>query len=254
MPRTSLIAACAALALIAGQAAAETTAASPATIKAESAASTAPKPEAPAETAPIAVEASTPKPPEAAEAAADSAGAEAGKTAAVAAAATPSVEAAALAQAEAAPSLTPPKAAAIKIPSLKPPHEIEATGFEKAADVAQILSRLGRESDPARFVAADVEAEIYRQTPGAQLLALDCVETPATEMSLFLEGDPEAEDLERGLVNGLQTSFPLILTLRDEAGQIWRLRAALAYEAVDLRDPQKRKVTANFTILGHQKL
>ena len=182
--------------------------------------------------------AATPQPPEAAEA-------ERPKAAkAESAAETPAATAPA--------ALT--KAATIKIPSLKPPHEIEATGFEKAADVAQILSRLGRESDPARFVAADGEAEIYRQTPGAQLLALDCVETPATEMSLFLEGDPEAEDLERGLVNGLQTSFPLILTLRDEAGQIWRLRAALAYEAVDLRDPQKRKVTANFTILGHQKL
>ncbi len=207
MPRTALIiAACAAFALLADQAAAES--------------------------------AATPQPPEAAEA-------ERPKAA--------KSESAAETPAETAPAALT-QAATIKIPSLKPPHEIEATGFDKAADVAQILSRLGRESDPARFVAADVEAEIYRQTPGAQLLAIDCVETPATEMSLFLEGDPEAEDLERGLVDGLQTSFPLILTLRDEAGQTWRLRTTLAYEAVDLRDPKARKVTANFTILGHQKL
>ncbi|MDD2869790.1 hypothetical protein [Neomegalonema sp.] len=156
---------------------------------------------------------------------------------------------------EAAPAMaeTPAPAPSSTL-SVKPPHLIALSGFEKGAKSDHMMAWLGRGPETARFVAADVEAEIYRQTPKAQVLSIECEAEPKTELGLLLEGEPGAEEDGRGLVTSMVASFPLIVTLRDEAGATWRLRTSLAYDAQNLRKPSERKVSASFTVLGHRKL
>ncbi|WP_018632797.1 hypothetical protein [Neomegalonema perideroedes] len=156
---------------------------------------------------------------------------------------------------EAAPAMAEtPFSAPVSAPSVKPPHLIALSGFEKGEKSDHMMAWLGRGQETARFVAADVEAEIYRQTPKAQVLSIECEAEPETELSLLLEGEPGAEEDGRGLVTGMVATFPLIVTLRDEAGAIWRLRTSLAYDAQNLRKPAERKVGAEFKVLGHRKL
>lgn len=158
---------------------------------------------------------------------------------------------------EEAVTQAPPAAAApapTETPSVKPPRLIALSGFEKAAKVDHMMAWLGRGRETARFVAADVEAELYRQTPKAQVLSVECEAEPKTELSLLLQGEEGVEEDGRGLVTAMVATFPLIITLRDESGQTWRLRATLAYDAQNLRKPAERKVTAAFAVIGHRKL
>ena len=64
------------------------------------------------------------------------------------------------------------------VPSINPPSQVEASGFEQADDAAHMIAWLGRGPDFRRFVVNDIESELYRQTPGAQLLAVRCREKP----------------------------------------------------------------------------
>ncbi|MBD9597773.1 hypothetical protein IB270_33660 [Ensifer sp. ENS05] len=64
------------------------------------------------------------------------------------------------------------------IPSLNVPLDIELTGFSNGDEVIHMIAMLGRGKDFRRFVVRDVEAELYAQTPNAQLLSITCKTEP----------------------------------------------------------------------------
>lgn len=134
------------------------------------------------------------------------------------------------------------------VPSLNAPHQVAVSGFELADDAAHMIAWLGRGPDYRRFVANDIESELYRQTPGAQLLSIRCMEKPEFRTRA------KQEQQGRVVVTDVSVMFPVALTVRAPDGVVWRLAVRHCYEASNIhsRSPE-RQLRLNFTIVSHQR-
>jgi len=133
------------------------------------------------------------------------------------------------------------------IPSINPPNQVEAWGFEQADDAEHMIAWLGRGSDFRCFVVNDIESELYCQTPGAQLLTVRCNDKPDLKTTV-LQDDPGQD----AIVTGVSVTFPLTVQVRMADSAIWKLDIQHNYDAtnIHLRD-DRRQLRLNFTITAH---
>ena len=132
------------------------------------------------------------------------------------------------------------------VPSINPPHQIDASGFERAASVAHMIAWLGRGSDFQRFVANDLETELYRQTPGAQLLAVWCQKEPELTTTAMQSEDGQ------GIVTDLSVTFPVTIRVRAEDGAIWKLDIEHSYHATNVHlNDGRRTISLDVRIMAH---
>jgi len=133
------------------------------------------------------------------------------------------------------------------VPSLNPPNQVETLGFELAEKAARMFAWLGRGPDFRRFVVNDVESELYRQTPGAQLLTLRCYREPEFRTDARLDGSGQT-----AVVTDFSVIFPATVRVKMAEGPIWKLDIQHGYDAtnIHLRDG-RRQLQLNFTIVAH---
>jgi hypothetical protein len=133
------------------------------------------------------------------------------------------------------------------VPSINPPNQVETWGFELAEDAAHMIAWLGRGRDFRRFVVNDIESELYRQTPGAQLLAVRCNDKPDFNTTA------RQDDPSRGaVVTGVSVTFPVTARVRAADGAIWKLDIKHNYDAANIHlHDDRRQLRLNFTIAAH---
>lgn len=130
---------------------------------------------------------------------------------------------------------------ALFVPSVNVPHSVKVLGFERADDCAHMLEWLGRGTDFRKFVVEDIETELYRQTPGAQLLAVTCT----ADLDLRTDAVGDASD-GVAVVTGLSVTFPITARVKAADGEIWKLEIQHNYEATGVNLGSGRKLRLNF--------
>lgn len=137
----------------------------------------------------------------------------------------------------------------MKVQSLNSPIQVDVCGFEAAGDYVHMMEWLGRGPRFWEFMTSDIEAELYRQTPGAQLLSVICNEEPQFSTTAYREQNGGA-----AIVTAFSAVFPLILRVRTADGAIWRLNIRQGYETNNMHlDDRKRHVQVNFTVVTQQR-
>jgi hypothetical protein len=136
------------------------------------------------------------------------------------------------------------------VPSLNPPNQVETSGFDLAENAAHMIAWLGRGPDFRRFVVNDVESELYRQTPGAQLLTLRCNKEPELRTQARLRDGSD----HIAVVTDINVTFPVTALVKTSEGVVWKLDIQQGYDAtnVHLHDG-RRQLLMNFTIIAHFK-
>lgn len=131
------------------------------------------------------------------------------------------------------------------ISSIKPPNQINLSGFDLADKSAHMIAWLGRGDDFRRFVPNDIEDELYRQTPDAQVLDVECLSEP--ELTTDATQDKATQVTT---VTDLVAAFPVKVRVRVADGSIWIIKIRHGYEArnIHLRDG-RRTLRLNFDIL-----
>lgn len=135
----------------------------------------------------------------------------------------------------------------LTVESLHSPQRVVISGFEAADSSLHMIEWMRQGPDFRKFVVRDLENELYSQDSAAQLLAVDCIATPAFETRLR----PDASG-QTGVVTKCQITFPISLRVQSGAGVIWRLRVDLVYHATNLDIPEQLQLTINFQVIGHQ--
>jgi hypothetical protein len=135
---------------------------------------------------------------------------------------------------------------AISVASLKKPAQIAVAGFAQADESAHMIEWLGKGRDFRKFVANDIEAELYAQDPGAQLLSVQCVGKPEYVTKLLRQDD----EPQKGILTQFSVTFPLNLQVRAANGVVWSLSVRHSYHASDLHIPGKHKLRLNFMVEG----
>lgn len=137
--------------------------------------------------------------------------------------------------------------AAILIPSINPPHQIEASGFELADEAAHMIAWLGRGSAFRQFVANDIESELYRQTPGAQLLSIRCNAKPDFRTTAIQDGSGQ-----NVVATDVSVTFPVTVRVKAADGAIWKLDIQHNYDATSIHlHDGRRQLRLNFAITAH---
>ena len=135
----------------------------------------------------------------------------------------------------------------ITVPSINPGHNIEIVDFDLATDVEHMIGLLGRGRDCRTFVVNDIEAELYRQTPGAQLLAVRCNEKPEVVTRAIGEGSGNTV-----VVESMRVTFPVTARVMTSDGAIWKLDIRHSYDATNLNLPvDQRQLRLDFEISAH---
>jgi hypothetical protein len=109
------------------------------------------------------------------------------------------------------------------IASVNSGQQVQTDGFEQADPAAHMLAWLGRPGSVEEFVVGDVEAELYRQTPNAQLLSLHLVDAPAVET----QARP-VEGASQVAVEAFEATLPLVAEVNRD-GEHWMLSLNVRY-------------------------
>ena len=109
------------------------------------------------------------------------------------------------------------------IASVNPGQQIRTDGFEQADSAAHMLAWLRRPGSVEEFVVGDVEAELYRQTPNAQLLSLHLVDVPVVET----QARP-VEGARQAAVEAFEATMSLIAEVNRD-GERWMLSLNVRY-------------------------
>jgi len=136
-----------------------------------------------------------------------------------------------------------------KIASIRSQEQIGICGFACIDPNLHMLEWLGRGSDVRQFVVNDVEAELYSQDQGAQVLSIECTADPEYETKVKRQGASQ-----KGVVSQFAVTFPLRVCVRASIGATWALTVRHNYSAVDLDVPGQHKLTLNFQIEGQQEV
>jgi len=88
------------------------------------------------------------------------------------------------------------------VQSINPDRQVSVSGADAAAGATHMYAWLGRGSDFPDFVVNDIEEELYRQTPGAQVLEVWFTGEPDLKTRAARE-----ENGARAIVTGLSVTF-----------------------------------------------
>jgi hypothetical protein len=132
------------------------------------------------------------------------------------------------------------------VASSKVPVRIAVKGFELASEGAHMIEWLGRGTDFRSFVASDIEAELYAQDPGAQLLSLECTATPEYETRAV----PRNDGTTLASVTYFAVTFPLVAQVVSSGRETWRLEIRHGYIHSNMDKPAERKLHMQFQIVA----
>lgn len=134
----------------------------------------------------------------------------------------------------------------IFVSSAKKPAQVEVSGFEHADDSAHMIEWLGKGKDFRLFITSDVEAELYAQDPGSQLLSINCTAKPEYQTKLLRQSDRG-----QGILSEFSVTFSIMLRVMAANGVVWSLGVRHNYHASNLEVPGNHKLQLNFTIVSH---
>lgn len=134
------------------------------------------------------------------------------------------------------------------VPSINPPHQVSVTGFELADEAAHMIAWLGKGQEFRRFVTNDLEAELYRQTPGAQLLSVKCNARPELRTKAI-----QAAPGQGAIVTDVCVTFLVTVEVRASDGALWFVDIRHNYEASDIHRRGLRKLRLNFGVVAARK-
>jgi hypothetical protein len=127
------------------------------------------------------------------------------------------------------------------------PEQVEVSGFGTVDDSVHMIEWIRKGKDFRQFIVNDIEAELYAQDQGAQLLSVNCKAKPDFETKL--KPDPSGR---QGIVTYFSVTFPILLRVKAANGAIWKLEVQHNYQASNLDVPDKFQLRLNFTIIGHE--
>jgi hypothetical protein len=130
--------------------------------------------------------------------------------------------------------------------SSKAPARIVLKGFELASEGAHMIEWLGRGTDFRSFVASDIEAELYAQDPGAQLLSLECTAIPEYETRAV----PRNDGTSLATVTFFAVIFPLVAHVVSSGRETWRLEIRHGYIMSNVDKPADRKLHLQFQVVA----
>ena len=137
----------------------------------------------------------------------------------------------------------------VLVPSVNTPVTIEVSGFEMAESSSHMIEWLGRGTDYRKFVVGDIEAEVYRQTPGAQVLFV------RLNSALDLKTTARQQDAAKPSLVAVKTfsvTFPVSVTVRAVDRTLWKLEVQHNYVATGLDNAgTERRLSMNFGIVAH---
>lgn len=138
----------------------------------------------------------------------------------------------------------------VLVPSVNPATHVAVSGLDLNGDAREMISWLGRGTNHHEFVTHDVERELYSQTPGAQLLSLDCSAPPRFETDAVEQGPGAGYS-----VTAIKVTFPLDLRIRTSDDILWKLQVDHCYEALNVhRNDARRQLKLHFTVTAHEQL
>jgi hypothetical protein len=132
------------------------------------------------------------------------------------------------------------------VPSLHVPMRVNISGFDVMDESLHMIEWLRRGKDFRSFVVNDIEAELYAQDQGSQLLSVDC---GIPEYETKLQPDRSGD---KAIVTQFCVVFPVSVRVAGGDGRRWKLQVRHSYQATNMDVPGKFNLQVNFTILAHE--
>lgn len=136
-----------------------------------------------------------------------------------------------------------------KVSSMRSHEQIDIRGFAVVEPNLHMIEWLGLGRDVRQFVVKDVEAELYGQDKGAQVLSVECMDEPSYETKAKRQGSGQ-----KGIVSQFSVTFSLSVRVRSSSGATWALAVRHSYVATGLDVPGGRRLVLNFEIVGQQEV
>lgn len=133
-----------------------------------------------------------------------------------------------------------------QVPSLHVPMQVNISGFDVVDESLHMIEWLRRGKDFRSFVVNDIEAELYAQDQGAQLLSVDC---GIPEYETKLQPDRSGG---KAIVTQFGVVFPVAVRVVGGDGRRWKLQVRHSYQATNMDVPGKFNLQMNFTIIAHE--
>ena len=134
---------------------------------------------------------------------------------------------------------------AASVPSLNKGSNVEITGFDVVDESVHMIEWLGKGKDFRKFVVNDVEAELYSQDTGSQLLSVHCKAPPDYKTGTL----PNKDGTSIATVTKFSVTFPLVVKVRASNGKIWKLSIEHNYLATNLNIPGQHRLKLNFKVI-----
>lgn len=134
------------------------------------------------------------------------------------------------------------------VQSINPDRQVSVSGADVAAGAAHMYEWLGRSGAFPEFVIHDIEEELYRQTPGAQVQEVWFTAEPHLKTSAARDGDGSG-----AVVTGLSVIFFVTVRIGMSDGIVWKLDVQHGYHASDIHQSEHRKLRIDFVITAHFK-
>lgn len=136
-------------------------------------------------------------------------------------------------------------AGAASVPSSNKGSNVEITGFDVVDESVHMIEWLGKGKDFRKFVVNDVEAELYSQDKGSQLLSVHCKATPGYKTGAL----PNKDGTSIATVTQFSVTFPLAVKVRASNGKVWKLGIEHNYVATNLNIPSQHRLKLNFKVV-----
>lgn len=136
------------------------------------------------------------------------------------------------------------------VSSLRPGERVEIFGFENTDNIVHMIEWLRKGRDFRQFVVNDVEAELYAQDEGAQLLSISCNSEPECETKAKRQSGSDS----KAILTQFSILFPLSLRVRAGNNAVWKLDVMHNYRATNMDMPDKFELMLDFTIVRHQPM
>jgi hypothetical protein len=138
-----------------------------------------------------------------------------------------------------------PITGAASVQSLNDGLMVEVSGFDVVDESVHMIEWLGKGKDFRKFVANDVEAELYAQDIGSQLIAVHCKATPDYKTGAL----PNNDGTTIATLTQFSATFPLVVKVRASNGKIWNLGIEHNYVATNLNIPGQHRLKLNFKVV-----
>jgi uncharacterized HAD superfamily protein len=134
---------------------------------------------------------------------------------------------------------------AATVASLNNGFQVMVSGFEVVDENTHMIEWVGKGKDFRKFVVNDIEAELYAQDKGSQLISVHCKSVP--DYKTFAR--PGAVEKSKAILTRFKVTFPLAVKVRASNGKVWKLTVEHNYFATNLDMPGQHRLEQNFKVV-----